>query len=41
MYQIGDKVIVKYSGWFEFITQKTMGDNMPYFVYCPCEHGGN
>lgn len=41
MYQIGDKVVVKRNRRFGYITQKTMGDNFPYFVYCPCEHGGS
>ena len=40
MYQIGDKVVVKRNGRFGYITDYTMGDKL-YFVYRPCEHGGN
>lgn len=41
MYQIGDKVVVKRNRRFGYITEKTMGDNFRYFVYCPCAHGGS
>ena len=37
MYKIGDKVVVKRSGRFGYITEKSTGE---YFVYCACEHGG-
>lgn len=40
MYQMGDKVVVKRNGRFGYITE-IMGDYAPYFVYCPCEHGGS
>ena len=34
MYKIGDKVVVKRSGKFGYIIDKTMGDNRQYLVYC-------
>ena len=39
MYQIGDKVIVKYSSSFGFITRND--NNKEYFVYCPYERSGS
>lgn len=40
MYKIGDKVVIKCSGRFGFITDTTMGGKL-YFVYCVCEHDGS